>query len=469
MKKKRSLFKIGVVLVGILFFLLGRSSGSGIIPEQLVLASLIYFASMIPVIIYLLKGEKDIPYVPFFGIIFFVHFGNIFTNYKLIQLLNIRNEIVTYSLFLAFVGFISFLIAFYSKLGRFVESHVVHLDVSLDPSKCMNLGIVLFMTSFTITYFFSNYMVPILGEGVKAFIGQLSVLAITMFVLLFLQGKLNAFCKLLLWCVFLPLRFLLIISGGAVMPLVLEAATIFFIYFYCRQKIPWLMLILVSLLILRVWGVRDEFRNLTWFDGPYANESTFKRAMLYLELMSKMPHEQSNFDADAYERLSMRVNHMVTFVRVVDLTPSVIPYWGGYTYNTLLVSIIPRVLFPNKPTKTIGSEFGQRYALLSPDDTSTSYNLPVTVEMYVNFGFWGVVIGMFIFGLVIRAIYALVNYSGCGDGTFLIGATVFYNLLNVESNFSLVFGSVIQYSFLFYMIMGFMSASKRQLENEGAK
>jgi hypothetical protein len=279
-------------------------------------------------------------------------------------------------------------------------------------------------------------------------------MATAMLFLLQLRGKLKFNMKILLWFVFIPVRFLHSISGGGFGLLVFESAIYFFIYFYCRQRIPWVFFIIVSLLFFLIWGARDDFRELTWFDGPYAKSSTIDKSLLYVRLVyDRAWGEKKVTSSVAFESFLLRSNQLLTFVKTVELTPQYIPYWGGRTYSTLFTSFIPRSIYADKPLKRVGQDFGHRYMFLEPDDYSTSYNLPMLVEMYINFGFWGVVIGMFLYGIIMRILYALVNHPQCGEGGFIIGAMISHTLLNIESDFSLVFGNVLQYLLLFYFIL----------------
>ena len=111
---------------------------------------------------------------------------------------------------------------------------------------------------------------------------------------------------------------------------------------------------------------------------------------------------------------------------------------------------------PEKPRKTLGQQFGHRYMFLHPQDVTSSYNLPILIEMYINFGPPAIIVGMFILGLIFRAFYNLFNHPAAGDGGFLLSAMIFTNLLSMESDFSLIFGNIINYIILFYIIIRFM-------------
>jgi hypothetical protein len=90
--------------------------------------------------------------------------------------------------------------------------------------------------------------------------------------------------------------------------------------------------------------------------------------------------------------------------------------------------------------------------LLQPLDYETSYNFQQLVELYANFGSIGALLGMLFIGLLYRVLYAAFNHREAGDGGRLVAALIFVGLLNIESNFSLVFGAVIQ-STLVYVVL----------------
>ena len=73
--------------------------------------------------------------------------------------------------------------------------------------------------------------------------------------------------------------------------------------------------------------------------------------------------------------------------------------------------------------------------------------------MYANFGPWGVLVGMTLLGLVYRLLHACLNHAQAGDGGLLVAGVTFRTLLNIESDFTLVFGGVLQGGILFAGIL----------------
>ena len=79
--------------------------------------------------------------------------------------------------------------------------------------------------------------------------------------------------------------------------------------------------------------------------------------------------------------------------------------------------------------------------------------LPQLVELFVNFGWTGVLLGMAAIGALYRVLYARLNQPGVGEGTTLLAAVVFAELVNIESDFSLVFGGLLQTAVVLYFVL----------------
>jgi len=111
----------------------------------------------------------------------------------------------------------------------------------------------------------------------------------------------------------------------------------------------------------------------------------------------------------------------MTFAEIIERTPAQIPFWGGGTLYPLLFKPIPRLLYPDKPRESSGQTFGHLYGFLSPDDETTSYNLPQLVEFYGNFGILGVLAGMFFLGVLYRVIQYIFVHPSMGLGAIVGG------------------------------------------------
>jgi len=214
-----------------------------------------------------------------------------------------------------------------------------------------------------------------------------------------------------------------------------------FVYVAERGKVPVVSLLVCVAVLTAALGIKQEYRRL--LDKNRESEIS-GRASLFAGLMVGTVRGGEAKMRDAGSTAHDRVDHLSAFAHVIARTPTSVPYWGGATYATLFTSLIPRALYPDKPKKTLGQDYGHRYRFIAPWDTHTSINLEQTVEMFANFGFEGVLAGMFLMGLLYRFSYRVLNHPDCGDGALLIAANTFRVMLNIESDFSLVFGGILQ-------------------------
>jgi hypothetical protein len=84
-------------------------------------------------------------------------------------------------------------------------------------------------------------------------------------------------------------------------------------------------------------------------------------------------------------------------------TPSVAPFQYGRTLGLFFVAFIPRVIWPGKPTITIGRYITDVYGSGPEIESNTA---PTQLgEFYMNFGYAGVVVGMLLYGVLLRLLH----------------------------------------------------------------
>jgi hypothetical protein len=145
-----------------------------------------------------------------------------------------------------------------------------------------------------------------------------------------------------------------------------------------------------------------------------------------------------------------RISHTWLFAHVVAKSPAEVPFWGGDTYKPLLTAMIPRAVWPGKPLEATGGLFGKRYDLLEPTSV-TSLNLPWHIETYVNFGSIGVVIGMALIGAFLAVVDKLLNAPGRREIEMGIGLGILMPLTFQDSNFSVMVGTLPQFVLCIYL------------------
>lgn len=152
---------------------------------------------------------------------------------------------------------------------------------------------------------------------------------------------------------------------------------------------------------------------------------------------------QSDFKLVHYKYASLKNNFE---------TNTKIRFLNGFSYKQLLYKFIPRVLWKNKPVDDMGNKFGVLYGVLHDHDFTTSWNMPILNESYINFGYKGVIFVMFILGLINRLIVNFYSTKFNYGFETIIGFYLCSRLFFMESHLSLVYGGVITVVIFLYII-----------------
>ena len=76
---------------------------------------------------------------------------------------------------------------------------------------------------------------------------------------------------------------------------------------------------------------------------------------------------------------------------------------AGETFKYLAFSFIPRIFWPGKPFVTQSTWFTYYIGMAaSPEDATASTGITAVGELYWNFGYPGVILGMLLLGIAVR-------------------------------------------------------------------
>ena len=269
--------------------------------------------------------------------------------------------------------------------------------------------------------------------------------------------------SILLFLIFIPIL-LEIMSGSFNFPFMI----IFLLYIYyivINKKINLIPFILISVIFLFIHLGKYDFRLKTW-SNTQKNLNFFEKSKIFFNVyFQNQAHDlkvENLIKRSDNFRLERRIFHSYwSLIIVTKNTPEEVPFWEGYSYKILSSKLIPRVFWKNKPSDILGNEFGHRYNILTKEsentkrDSSTSWNMPVLNEFYVNFGKSGVVIGMFLIGLIINFITRVFSSLKESNLELIIAFYLFVPIFFLESHLSLLFGALIQ-SYVFLIISSFI-------------
>ena len=100
-----------------------------------------------------------------------------------------------------------------------------------------------------------------------------------------------------------------------------------------------------------------------------------------------------------------RVNELSVFSAIINNSQSL--EYGSSLREVLLTFSPPRFLWENKPKSAniSSNEFGHKIGVLTPDDKTTGVGPTVIGDWYMNFGLFGIAVGMFLTGIIFKIIY----------------------------------------------------------------
>ena len=117
-------------------------------------------------------------------------------------------------------------------------------------------------------------------------------------------------------------------------------------------------------------------------------------------LSSRKPGE---YFVEGFERVGARLDGLGRASLIIRETPKTVPFQGGWSIGYIALAYIPRVLWPGKPTISIGQWITDTYGSGPRIQSATG---PTWVgEFYLNFGVPGVIVGMASLGLLLRLIH----------------------------------------------------------------
>jgi|GEM_PF-5419831 len=210
-------------------------------------------------------------------------------------------------------------------------------------------------------------------------------------------------------------------------------------YLHVRRRIPWATVLAVVPLLVLLSGIKGVFRAVL---PGWEQASTADKLEAYA-----IAAQSTWDDPKLYEQwraLMSRMSDINLFGVVIDQTPRDVPYWRGRSYWLLAWSLVPRFLMPGKPV--LFADFGQRYGILERDDDQTAINFPMLVEFYANFGGSGVVIGMFMVGILCRVLEEMFVDAPYSDAAFALQSALLVQFLwAVELALETSLGALIQH------------------------
>jgi hypothetical protein len=212
-------------------------------------------------------------------------------------------------------------------------------------------------------------------------------------------------------------------------------------YVHIRRRIPWIPLVLAAVAVLSLNVQKDSFRAKAGGLGRLNQGNLINQGVAYTsKWVSTAQHVTKDQVSLSASRFSYGTSDLLGYIS--RRVPRELPYWDARTYRYIPLTALPRVIAPWKPKTLSGVQFGQHYDLLNTGSTSSSANLPLGAEAFVNFGIGGIVFVGVTFGLLLGLLGRVARRDSWPLA--LMGTVVASQLIGgIESDSSVVIGVAI--------------------------
>jgi hypothetical protein len=219
--------------------------------------------------------------------------------------------------------------------------------------------------------------------------------------LLHQQQKIFFFFSLCLYCILASVS-LLLITSLTLLLLVLVG------YFSSSRRVPILAFVIVLPLFVVLHAGKAKMRSIYW--GDYAKPVTLTDLPSFyvewfqygLEAGGNLGGDEEFKGSSLFERASLI--QIVCFT--VDVIPEKMPYLDGQSYSIVPPQVIPRFLWPNKPSPNESMKIlAVHLGLLTAEQAeTTSIGFGLIAEAFANAGFLSVLLLGFSLGWAMRHI-----------------------------------------------------------------
>jgi O-antigen polysaccharide polymerase Wzy len=217
-----------------------------------------------------------------------------------------------------------------------------------------------------------------------------------------------------------------------------------------RRRLPAIPIVAIALTMGFLQGGKSAFRERFWYGtddaGPvekarYWVEKSIERVTVFSSQPGTDPSAES-LESPLLSRSSL-VRESAT---VYENTPSLVPFQYGASYQYLLITLIPRFLWPAKPSVNDSNRFYQvAYGVTQADDLDhVAIGAGLIPEAYMNFGWAGIPVVMCLAGILLGVFERV--FLGRKAGTFAsaVGLAYVLQLLALNGQAAAYFGGMIQ-------------------------
>lgn len=442
------------------------------------LALLVFATALAPLARWWMSSRTQAPMVELIFLAYGVQFSTpIFTQpnsiiiYSQVQRLTWTG--VWEALWLVELGLITLIAAYYLLRRSALLHRLPRLDLPLAPQSRQRYYRFAFLVGGGLLLLEAVGLSPLQGNAAlgavsRLITGQFTLAMILLAFEIFSTPHPTAAKRILLYTV-AGLGFLLgLITGmleSALVPLVL----LLIARWHATRRIPWTW-VLVGLLAFAILNpAKSHYRQQVW--GGRAGETPFEKVDVWIEavqeqIMSLTASGSSSTLDEHIRQPFARLDLIHRFVWVRQLTPDYVPYYEGRTYSYLLVAWVPRILWPGKPSaSSANAAMDIDYRLKHPGGSET-VSIGQLPEAFANFGLPGVIVVMFLQGVVFAALDVVLNRASSQGGRAIYLTQMVYFLNGIGSSTVMMFGALLQHIIANALILRYFSRRRSHVRRQ---
>lgn len=436
--------------------------------SETVLGALLLVICLYPSALYLAQKKADLPTMPVFCLAYALQFAfPIFSQEDTFLLMGgeikyLAERDVLIALFLAIAGICSLQLGYYwfqkSRYRKIVPVAHLPLKKSKALAYCVMVGILLPLL-FTFQGIIPAEFQQPLSSILRVLQNQVLVV-IAILGWLFYGRKDSKFYGVWLYGLVL-LAAMRGISGGSLEDAVVPIGVFFVVKWLYTGRVPIAPIVVTAVLVIFLSPVKSDYRQRTWFgeEPDLAEQSSVTKGRLWIEQATEYWADTLAGNRNLSEATSSatgRADFIHQVAHIYSLTPEVVPYQYGKTYSFFLVSFVPRVLWPDKPTAGSANGFyAVTYGITSEEGAkTTSFGVSILGEAFINFGWAGVVLIMLLQGIFIGAMQHSFGGKVSGPGGQAVFLCFFVYFLNgIGSSAEIMFGGILQNLLMGYLLL----------------
>jgi len=398
-------------------------------------------------------GERYLPLFSIVSFMFWVYYAlALFWGTRRAYTLHgeLPDDLIEQAMLLALLGVVCLWIGKWTGVGRRLMSRKT-LDI--DPHRERTWAYIRTALLLTLPLTFAvQSRAYLFGAGGRQVLMILtSTVPMALFVLLFrkLLQRQADHGEVLLVGVFLVGRFLAGIASGWLGASVSIMIICSVVYLYEKRKIPKVAIVLLLAYILFFQAGKEAFRKTFWGERV---DSTFSQRISFWssESLRNWKFTLQDPNSENWRRLvdeSLgRMSLLQQTAHVLELTPDEVPYQHGRLYSYMLVTLIPRALWPEKPSVNEANQFYQvAYGLTdSRELDKVSIAVGTVAESFINFGWWGPFLVMIPLGIFLDYFQHTFLASESGWVLNAIGIALVPSFLTVEAQLAQYLAGILQ-------------------------